>query len=111
MSSAYHPQTDGLTKRANRTITQMLRQCISSSQKDWVAKLPAIQFAVNSARSASTGYTPFFLNNGQMPHAMIWNSAAPSEYPTVRHFVLKKKLALMAAHDSILAARVKQTHD
>ena len=41
--SAYHLQTDGLTERANRTVTQMLRQCIDPNQKDWVAKLPAIQ--------------------------------------------------------------------
>jgi hypothetical protein len=49
MSSAYHPQTDGSTERANRTITQMLRQCINPDQKDWVAKLPTIQFVINSA--------------------------------------------------------------
>ena len=55
MSSAYHPQTDGSMERADRTVTQLLRQCISPNQKDWVAKLPAIQFAINSARSASTG--------------------------------------------------------
>ena len=29
MSSAFHPQTDSATERANRTITQMIRQCIS----------------------------------------------------------------------------------
>lgn len=28
MSSAFHPQTDGATERANRTITQMIRQCV-----------------------------------------------------------------------------------
>jgi hypothetical protein len=49
MSSAYHPQTDGATERANRTITQMLRQCIQPDQKNWVSKLLAIQFAINSA--------------------------------------------------------------
>ena len=111
MSSAYHPQTDGSTERANRTITQMLRQCISTDQKDWVGKLPVIQFAINSARSESTGYAPFFLNNGRMPKAMIWNRADPAEYPNVRIFAQKKKLALIAAHDSIIAARVKQTRD
>ena len=111
MSSAYHPQSDGSTERANRTITQMLRQCIHSNQKDWVAKLPAIEFAVNSARSESTGFAPFFLNSGRMPRSMIWDSPASTEFPSVRNFALQKKLAIMSAHDSILSARVKQTRD
>jgi hypothetical protein len=111
MSSAYHPQTDGATERANRTVTQMLRQCINPNQKDWVSKLPTIQFAINSARSESTGYAPFFLNNGRMPRAMVWNAADPAEYSNVREFALKKKLALMSAHDSIIGARIKQTRD
>jgi RNase H-like domain found in reverse transcriptase/Reverse transcriptase (RNA-dependent DNA polymerase)/Integrase zinc binding domain/Retroviral aspartyl protease/Zinc knuckle len=111
MSSAYHPQSDGSTERANRTVTQMLRQCIQPDQKDWVARLPAIEFAINSARSESTGYAPFFLNFGRMPRNMIWNSALRDEYPSVRDFALTKKLALMSAHDSIIAARVKQTRD
>ena len=111
MSSAYHPQTDGATERANRTITQMLRQCINPDQKDWVSKLLAIQFAINSARSESTGYATFFLNNGWMPRMMIWNAAAPTKYSNVREFAQKKKLALMSAHDSILGSRIKQTRD
>jgi hypothetical protein len=111
MSSAYHPQTDGSTERANRTITQMLRQCIQPDQKDWVSKLPAIEFAINSARSESTGYAPFFLNFGRMPRTMIWGSGLTNEYPSIRDFALQKKLALMSAHDSIIAARVKQTRD
>ena len=111
MSSAYHPQSDGSTERANRTITQMLRQCVHSNQKDWVAKLPAIEFAVNSARSESTGFAPFFLNSGRMPRSMIWDSPASTEFPAVRNFALQKKLAIMSAHDSILSARVKQTRD
>ena len=51
-----------------------------------------------------TGYAPFFLNNGQMLRTFIWNSVHESEYLTVQEFALKKKLALMSAHDSILAA-------
>ena len=104
MLSAYHPQTDGPTERANRTITQMLRQCINPDQKDWVSKLPTIQFAINSARSESTGYALFFLNNGQMPRAMVWNLAGLTEYANVQEFALNKKLALMLAHDSIIGA-------
>ena len=59
MSSAFHPQTDGVTERANRTITQIIRQCVSPNQNDWVSKLPAVEFAINSARSSTTGFSPF----------------------------------------------------
>jgi hypothetical protein len=111
MSSAYHSQSDGSTEQANQTVTQMLRQCIQPDQRDWVARLPAIEFTINSARSESTRFAPFFLNFGRMPCTMIWNSAPDDEYPSVRDFALKKKLALMSAHDSIIAARVKQTQD
>jgi len=81
MSSAYHPQTDGSTERANKTVAQMLGQCINAKKTDWVAKLPAIEFAINSARSESTGFAPFSLNSGRMPRSMIWNSASPTEFP------------------------------
>ncbi|KAI0327499.1 hypothetical protein GY45DRAFT_1230900, partial [Cubamyces sp. BRFM 1775] len=57
--------------RANRTVTQMLRQCVAPNQKDWVSKLPAIEFAINLARSDSTGYSPFFLNHGRLPRSMV----------------------------------------
>ena len=84
----------------------MLRQCVSPNQRDWVQKLPLIEFAMNIARSETTGFAPFFLNSGMMPRAMIWD--AKSEYPGItsaRHM----KDAIMAAHDAILQARVKQT--
>jgi hypothetical protein len=32
MSTSFHPQSDGTTERANRTITQMLHQCVSPHQ-------------------------------------------------------------------------------
>ncbi|KAJ2971427.1 hypothetical protein NUW54_g12510 [Trametes sanguinea] len=39
MSSAYHPESDGSTERANRTVAQMLRQCIGAGQRDWATRL------------------------------------------------------------------------
>src|ERR1700683_670192 len=88
-------------------MTQMLRQCISPDQKDWVSKLPAIEFAMNSASSSTTGYAPFVLNYGRMPRSMVWDS--DSEYPGVKIFAQKMKDAILRAHDAILEARVKQT--
>jgi transposase InsO family protein len=84
LSSAYHPQTDGATERANRTMTQMLRQCVSPDQKDWVQRLPAIELAMNTAQLDTTGFSPFFLNYGQMPRTLVWD--VQTEYPGVRKF-------------------------
>ena len=97
LSSAYHPQTDGATEQANQTVGQMLQACIGPRQRDWVARLPVIEFAIKSSRSEMTGYAPFFLNSGQMPHTFIWNNPSKDEYPSV--------------HDAILGTRVKQTRN
>ncbi|KNZ78764.1 hypothetical protein J132_10252 [Termitomyces sp. J132] len=80
----------------------MICQCINPIQKDWVSKLPAIEFAINTARSESTGYSPFFLNYGRLPCLMIWNSASKNEYPGVHVFAQCSKTIIMDAHDCIL---------
>ena len=86
-------------------MEQMLRQRISPDQKDWVSKLPAIEFALNCARSETTGFSPFFLNSGWMPCSFIWNNNQAAEYQAgVRAFAENLKLSLMQAHDSILAS-------
>ena len=111
LSSAYHPESDGSTERANRTITQMIRNCISEDQTDWVQHVPAIEFAINISCSESMGYAPFFLNTGRIPRTMVWNSPMDNQYPGVTEFAERIKHALIAAHDSIIAARVKQTRN
>ncbi|TFK78920.1 hypothetical protein K466DRAFT_459881, partial [Polyporus arcularius HHB13444] len=62
---------------------------------------------MNMARSETTGFSPFFLNYGQMPRSLVWSGE--SDYPGVRTFALRMKQAVMAAHDAIIAARVGQT--
>ena len=42
---------------------------------------------------------------------MIWNLAKNSEYPSIRNFAQQHKFAIIAMHDSILAAQVKQTRE
>lgn len=68
MSTAFYPQTDGATEHANRTLTQMLRMTIEHDQKNWVQRLPSVEYAFNLAQSDTTGYSPFFLNMA-VPHA------------------------------------------
>src|SRR3954447_1929592 len=65
LSTAFHPQTDGQTERANRTIEQMLRNYVAYKQDDWDKYLVYAEFAYNNAVQTSTGYSPFKLLYGQ----------------------------------------------
>lgn len=67
LSTAHHPQTDGQTERANRTIVGILRTLLSSDYDDWVSKLPMVEFAINNTTHASTRHTAFYLNHGRDP--------------------------------------------
>ena len=66
-SSAYHPQTDGHTERTNRTLEQMLRMYVQRNAQEWDCYLAPLEFAYNNATQASTGYSPFYLMNGDHP--------------------------------------------
>lgn len=67
MSTAFHPQTDGQTERANRTLIEQLRCYVNYHQDDWDQYLSVLEMAHNNAISSTTGYSPFFLNYGFHP--------------------------------------------
>jgi hypothetical protein len=78
MSTAYHPQTDGQTERANRTLEDMLRAYVSYRQDDWDEHLTAAEIAYNNSVQASTGFSPFFLNYGQHPNLPLSVAVQPA---------------------------------
>jgi hypothetical protein len=83
-------------------IIQMLRVIISPNQTDWVARLPAIEFAINTASSESTLLSPVEANTSRTPRAMVWNNTMKDEYLSMRVYLQKRKQAMMVAHDSML---------
>ncbi|UYV63259.1 hypothetical protein LAZ67_2003565 [Cordylochernes scorpioides] len=60
-TTAYHPQTNGLTERFNKPLGDMLSMYTGVEQKDWDQVLPYVTFAHNTAKQEAIGYTPFFL--------------------------------------------------
>lgn len=60
-TSAYHPQTNGLTERFNRTLSDMLSMYVSQDHDNWDRILPFITFAYNTATQDTTHYSPFIL--------------------------------------------------
>ena len=61
----YHPQSDGLVERFNRTLLSMLSTTIADHPLDWEDKLRQLCYAYNTSVHSSTGYTPFFLMFGR----------------------------------------------
>ncbi|GMF57399.1 unnamed protein product [Phytophthora fragariaefolia] len=71
MSTADHPQTDGQTERVNRVVEDVLRSICAETPKRWSAMLPLVEFALNNAVHASTGYTPFYVNGLSHPRVPL----------------------------------------
>ena len=68
---AHHPQIDGASERAIRTLEQILRAYVAYNERDWVEHLPIIEYAYNSAQHASTKASLFFLMTGQHPRGPL----------------------------------------
>jgi transposase InsO family protein len=101
MSTAFHPQTDGATERANKSVSQILRTMVANDQKNWSEKCPALEIAINSSMSETTGFAPFELNYGQLP-TLGRQLSQTSQFQGVQQFKDKIQLNLMAAHDAII---------
>ena len=109
MSTAFHPQTDGATERANRSVGQVLRTMIRPDQRDWVEKLPMTEFTLNSSISSSTGFAPFELNYGFLPTFIGGISPTDEAKPGIKRFLNQAISNLEMAHDAIIESRVIQT--
>jgi hypothetical protein len=110
MSTAFHPETDGASERAIRSIAQILRAMIRPDQKDWYKKIPLVEFAINSSISKSTGFAPFELNYGYMPVLTNGLKKSTQQVPKgIKDLIDTARNNLMMAHDAIIESRVNQT--
>ncbi|KAL2892023.1 retrovirus polyprotein [Ceratocystis lukuohia] len=65
LSTAYHPQTDGGTERANQEVLFYLRTRIAMDQEDWPEWIPLAQLSLNNRpQPRRHGVSPFFLVHG-----------------------------------------------
>jgi len=67
LSTAFHPQTDGQTKRMNQELEQYLRMFIDYRQEQWPEWLGSAEFAYNNKVHTGTKVSPFQANHRQNP--------------------------------------------
>lgn len=61
VTSAYHPQANGLTERLNHTLANMMSMYIADNHTNWDEILPYVTYAYNTARQTTTGFSPYYL--------------------------------------------------
>ncbi|MGH9656204.1 MAG: RNase H-like domain-containing protein, partial [Bryobacteraceae bacterium] len=117
MGSSYHPQTNGQTERANRSLETYLRAFVDKKGKDWADWLPMAEVHYNNSVHEATGKTPFELNG------ILWTDAysLALSSPTMRQFraqtaedvLADMKRAWEDARTALMAARdrMKRTAD
>ncbi|KZR98030.1 Uncharacterized protein APZ42_006756 [Daphnia magna] len=78
-TTAYHPQTDGLVERFNRTLCDMLACYVVDEPEEWDKFLPFVTFAYNTSKQATLKDNPFYLFYGR-------ESVLPNDIKINRHF-------------------------
>ncbi|QRV99243.1 Transposon Tf2-7 polyprotein [Ceratobasidium sp. AG-Ba] len=58
-STAFHPETDGITERTNQWLEGFLRSFCNYRQDNWVRWLPIAEFCHNNQVNSATGKTAF----------------------------------------------------
>ena len=86
-TSAYHPQTDGLVERFNRTLTAMLAKTAEKGGKDWDLRLPYVLIAYRASQQQSTRESPFYLLYGRDPRLPNESMLCPDSQYTWRSTV------------------------
>lgn len=112
MSTAYHPQTDGQTENANRTLEIMLRSVINFEQDDWEDHLAAAELAVNNARNETTGLSPFYMFYGREARLPLDLALTPltqaRSSPSAAEALAKWRAALVRAQETTKTAQKRQ---
>jgi len=109
LSTAFHPQTNGQTERANATLKQYLRAYCNYQQDDWERLLPIAEFCYNNTQTGTTKITPFFVNYRYHPRFLPDLGTRNDETPEVSEYIE----ALRRLHEDLRAeikeAQVAQT--
>ena len=114
-TTAYHPQSDGLAERWNRTLLGMLATSVGEHPEDWEEYVSKACMAYNTSVHATTGFTPFYLMFGRqarIPVDLMYGSAEPEsmshgQYATKLQESLTKAYSL--ARESLEGKQKRQT--
>ena len=113
-SFSFHPQSNGASKRTNKTVNQCIRFHAEQNQTGWVKELPLIQFQIMSSINKSTSFSPFQLRFRRSPHVLpplIPTPPNPSTKYTNAHTIIEEVTTNVAtARDNLMLAKITHSY-
>lgn len=91
-TTIFHPQSDGMVERANRSIQASLAKMCKGKPHNWQACVPSFTWAYNTTPHSSTGITPFEMVYGTPPK-MLLGTEINELIPTQHHGDVEQYLA------------------
>ncbi|KAG1974134.1 retrotransposable element [Pimephales promelas] len=104
LSSGFHPQTNGQAERANQTIGRILRSLAFRNPVSWSEQLPWAEYALNSAPSSATGFSPFQCCLGYQP-PLFSSQETESKVPSVQAFIQRAKRTWREVRSALVKSR------
>lgn len=112
MSTAFHPQSDGVSKRSNKTVVQALRYHVDRHQRGWVSALPRVRFHIMNTVNPSMDFSRFQLHLGRSPRIIppLVSHPTSQSIPDIdAHDLLRRiHLDVSEARDNLTLAKVSQ---
>ena len=71
MSTAFHPQTNGQSKRTIQVLEVMLRACVLDLKGGWEEHFPLVEFTYNNSYQASIQMAPYKALYGRPCRSLI----------------------------------------
>ena len=119
-TTPYHPQSDGMVERFNRTLEMQLSKFADYNQKDWDVHIPMLLMAYRSAVHDTSGCTPAKLMLGRdlrLPIDLIYGRPEEEPAQTVTDYAISMQEKVEHVHNfarehiRMMSDKMKQRHD